>query len=144
MFQFRPGTSAEDRERIIRLARRRYRWAEVQWLVLLALATSPGLVVAYFVNQWAGDGPAFVVGMLCAGALAAVVIKFQGSLINDLAVLSLVKGAEPRGTRLCAECRYDLRGSPGGYCPECGFPILRVYLTRCPAAKPWARLRRGR
>lgn len=35
----------------------------------------------------------------------------------------LIRLRAPRSVRSCTTCGYDLRGSPGGACPECGEPV---------------------
>lgn len=80
------------------------RWQSVAWLVF-----APASAATVAVSLWGAWMPWSGAGV-CAGS--AILLGL---------VAKRVLGDEPlRNARGCSACGYDLRGIPGGVCPECG------------------------
>lgn len=47
------------------------------------------------------------------------------SLVAALSFVPVIIHSQRRHRGLCVRCSYDLRGSPGGICPECGHEYSR-------------------
>jgi hypothetical protein len=63
-----------------------------------------------------GDGnpDQFWVGFVCL--LTFPVGLIAGAMLS----IRMARAATPKATHVCPACGYDLRGTPGPKCPECG------------------------
>ncbi len=86
-------------------------------MVVLALgsvlARPSGMSVGAALRRVFGDDPALVVVLVAAYLFVVLLTLFARAL-----------GRGP-GSHECSRCGYDLSGSAGGVCPECGSTIDR-------------------
>jgi hypothetical protein len=92
-------------------------WLGVMWIVWETLGSGLGLPAAF-----AGC-------VVMAGAM--FLVDARALLYRDLLRRNLREQLVAQGVRLCLPCGYDLRGSHGPRCPECGAAIPR---DRCGTA----------
>jgi hypothetical protein len=96
------------------------------WTRALVHASFVGIALVCVAGAWGGpriaDGLTLIGTAVFTLLVVALVLdhrRFAQALRSRLA-------ADLEGDRfqVCVECEYDLRGSPGDACPECGAPIL--------------------
>jgi len=64
--------------------------------------------------------PHFIVGAVLAGLIALMIVAALLQLLRSRIRRSLRRELRARGFRPCLHCGYDLRGTLGALCPECG------------------------
>ena len=67
-------------------------------------------------------GQPILTGSAVACAIGAIMLLFNPlvALVFRRKIRALLQEVGNQGHRACAVCGYDLRGSPGDTCPECG------------------------
>lgn len=97
---------------------------------LLAFTMTPGVLTVIFAAVYAythsRDGWTLTTEQRRAGMMfiAGAGMMILGILLGRLAIRRLRRASAE--CRICYACGYDLRGSPSGDCPECGFTSERV------------------
>ncbi len=101
--------------------------------ILLSSVTSAfGFAIALSIPVFAGDGswwehlPA-IATVLCTALAYALVVIVAASFVSWSRI---VEAGERRSHDRCVCCNYDLRGSRGSVCPECGEPFVRAPMAR--------------
>jgi hypothetical protein len=95
--------------------------------LLVARAVVGGLLAGGTVGMFVARRPNEVIFMttLCAAGLVAVVIyQLQLKQLRRLMREELAKGFHGTRPPFCFSCGYDLRGTTGWHCPECGQGVL--------------------
>jgi hypothetical protein len=80
----------------------------------LALRTLSRSIAPAELERFAG-----LLGMMAGAVLG-------GLLLAQVTANLVVKELRKVIPTLCSQCGYDLRGSPSGYCSECGSPVKKL------------------
>ncbi len=98
-----------------RIRRRAYRMSIrcIDWMTGLRFAAAVSILV-FFMKAWVGSWSVILVLIMSLEVLG--VFRFIKVHIRNRAITIVP---------LCQQCRYDLRGSPQGICPECGTKRLQ-------------------
>lgn len=116
---------AEDRRAVLR----NVRWWVYPLLLLRAFTCAVlamvglGLMSVLLFGIWDMPVPAIPTGLLTLIFLV-IAYLYQINSVRRTMRAEIRELVARCGSPLCLSCGYDVRGSPGSRCPECGAPIV--------------------